>query len=520
MRCNIVALLAVCFALALHATPARAGNLASVIQIPGSATDLSTHGTGLNFDRLAIGSDLFYDANANVYYGLADQPSPSLPYRARVQKFTLDVHPTTGAASNFQLQETIYFKTADGSQFFDGRSAGNLNGNPTTLGLSFDTEGFVVAPNGNFYVADEYGPSLYEFQPVQVGGVTEARFVRAFATPDNLLPRDVNGVNHDIASTVPATTLLTGRQEGRGFESLAISPSGDKLFTMLQSPLQEEGTGATNPGRRSRNTRMVEFDVATGTSTAQYVYQNEAIADLNARIPAAAAFGATQQGRNIVVSGLIALSDTTFLVLERDNRGIGDENPVNASPVLSQVATKRIYHIDITGATDVSGMSLAGFTGAVPGVTPVQKNESNPFLNIQTELQQAGLIVPEKIEGIARGPSLGGKRFALIAINDHDFSSIGVTDPAGILPAIDLDIYTNGTTALYTPTDDPSRSYALAAFEDPLTNPNLGPLPDGFAKLNTFVYSFNVPEPSSFALAAMGLLGGAFAVARRRACRG
>lgn len=513
MKCRIAAPLLVFLALALHATQVRAGNLASVIQIPGSAADLSTQGSGLNFDRLAIGSDLYYDATANVYYGLADQPSPTLPYRARVQKFTLDVHPVTGAASNYQLQETIYFKTADGSQFFDGRTAANLNGNPSVLGLSFDTEGFVVAPSGNFYVADEYGPSLYEFQPVQVGGVTEARFVRAFTIPSNLLPRDANGVNHDIAFTTPATTLLTGRQEGRGFESLAISPSGDKLYTLLQTPLQEEGTGATNPGRRSRNIRMVEFDVATGASTAQYVYQTESIADINARIPPEAAFGATQQGRNIVVSGLLAMGDNKFLVLERDNRGIGDENPVNTNPVLRHVGAKRVYEIDIAGATDVSAISLVGFTDAVPGVTPVGKAL---YLDIQAELQQAGLIVPEKIEGIARGPSLGGKRFALIAINDHDFSSIGVADPAGILPSIDLDIYTNGTMALYTPTDDPNKSYALAAFEDPTTNPDLGPLPNGFVKLNTYIHSFNVPEPSSFGLVAVGAVCGAIAFVRRR----
>lgn len=499
------------------AVPVRAGQLASVIQLPGSSTDLSTHGSGLGFNRLAIGSDLYYDAAANVYYGVADQPSGTLPYRARMQKFTLDVHPTTGAASNFQLQETIFFKTADGSQYFDGRSAVNLNGSGSVLGLSFDSEGMVVGPNGNFFVADEYGPSLYEFQPVVVGGTTEARFVRAFTIPDNLLPRDANGINHDVGFTTPATTQLTGRQEGRGFESLAISPSGDKLYSMLQTPLQEEGTGATNPGRRSRNIRMVEFDIASGTSTAQYVYQSELIADINARIPPAAAFGATQQGRNIVVSGLVAMGDNKFLVLERDNRGIGDENPANTHPVLSHVGAKRIYQIDISGATDVSAMSLAGFTDAVPGVTPVGKSL---FLDVQAKLQQAGLIVPEKLEGLARGPSLGGSRFALVLINDHDFTSIGVTDPAGILPPIDLDIYTNGTTALYTPSDDPSKSYALAAFEDAVTNPNLGPLPDGFAKLNTFIYSFNVPEPSSLGLAAMGGVVGMFVVVRRRVRRG
>ena len=64
------------------------------------------------------------------------------------------------------------FVRADGTPF-DG-----IAPNPTSsLGNALDPEGFVVNPvTGHFYVSDEYGPSLYEFDRQGV-------FVQAFATP-------------------------------------------------------------------------------------------------------------------------------------------------------------------------------------------------------------------------------------------------------------------------------------------------------------------------------------------------
>ncbi|MBT9161411.1 MAG: hypothetical protein DDT26_02717 [Dehalococcoidia bacterium] len=41
-----------------------------------------------------------------------------------------------------------------------------LNGNASILGNSFDPEGLVVLENGNFIVADKYGPSVFPFIPL------------------------------------------------------------------------------------------------------------------------------------------------------------------------------------------------------------------------------------------------------------------------------------------------------------------------------------------------------------------
>ena len=53
----------------------------------------------------------------------------------------------------------------------------------------------------------------------------------------------------------------------------------------------------------------------------------------------------------LALSAIVAVNDTDFLVLERDNRGLGiEETP----PPLH----KRIYRISLHGATDVQHFSL------------------------------------------------------------------------------------------------------------------------------------------------------------------
>src|SRR5215831_2929713 len=167
---------------------ATAGTLKNVLVIPGAATDrtpLNGGRGGANINRLGgFGSDLFYDRLANVFYGMADRGpgGGTIGYATRVHKFTLNIDPITGKASNFNLVATIPFTIPAGKSVngitgpaaFDGTDpALGPSANSRTPGRNHDPEGFVVAPNGHFFVSDEYGPSIYEFQEDGV-------FVRAF----------------------------------------------------------------------------------------------------------------------------------------------------------------------------------------------------------------------------------------------------------------------------------------------------------------------------------------------------
>ncbi|MDF5720091.1 MAG: esterase-like activity of phytase family protein [Rhizonema sp. PD37] len=420
-------LLFLCFSLALSGAlmlesinSVRALSLVNYITVAGETTDLAPlngNNNNANVNRLGgFGSDFYYDRDRNVYYGLADRGpgGGTIGYNTRVQKFSLNVDPDSGEISNFKLLKTILFKQPDGTNF-NGFSPelDPENGNPRVQGRSLDPEGFVVSPLGSFYVSDEYGPSIYEFSSSGV-------FIRAFQIPDNLLPKDSQGnLNFSTGPALTNDPIVSGRQANRGFEGLSISPNGKKLFAMLQDPLINEGRDDQgNPsGSYSRNLRLVEFDTATGRSRAQYVYQLESIADINSRVPNAP-FKLSSQGINIGVSAMTALNNHELLVLERDNRGLGVGDPTSLNP---PVSTKRIYKIDLRGATDISNISLTDTNDLPSDVQPVSKSTS-PLIDIAATVQASGQLVPEKTEGLAIGPQLADGSYAVIVGTDNDFS--------------------------------------------------------------------------------------------------
>ena len=451
-------------------------------EVPGGAVDLSGFGPGANAGRLNIGSDLFYDRATNSFWGLPDrEPGGGLiDFAPRVHRFGLTLSPT-GTITGFNLLQTVVF-TRDGLPF-TGLNPRLATGSAANLGRSLDPEGLVVLPNGNFLVNDEYGPSLYEFAP-------DGIFIRAFRTPDNLLPREPGG-NLNFVDGRP--TIDRGRQDNRGFEGLTISNDGRTVIGILQDPLVSEGAP---DGRRSRNLRIVTYDYATGEPGAQYIYQLEALADINARVPGSP-FGVNAQGRNIGVSAITMLPSGKLLVVERDNRGFGIEDPTATG---APVGTKRVYLISLAGATDVSAIDLTGTNALPAGVRPVSKIL---FLDAQAALQAAGVPVGEKIEGIAFGPWVQGG-LSMFLVTDNDFS---VTQTGA---GVQFDICTSGVGG--------------RSFQIPLN----GICPEGTALIPSFIYGFRVsgaslaavvPEPATWALlvSGFGVVGGALRLRGRRA---
>jgi hypothetical protein len=427
-----------------YATSAYGLSLTNTLTIPGESTDLfPSPENSANVNRLGFFSDLYYDRYQNVYYGLSDRgPGGSvIDYNTRVQKFSLDVDSKTGAIANFKVLDTILF-TKDGKNF-NGLNPSRLNGDPGVLGLSFDPEGFAVASNGNFYVSDEYGPSVYEFSPT-------GSFIRAFATPENIIPKQTDGTINYLDGR---PTITSGRQDNRGFEGLTLSPDGSKLYTLLQDPLVNEGSP---DGRRGRNIRLVEFDTKKGESTAQYIYQLESLADINDRIPGTDNdFGANSQGRNIGISAITALNDKEFLVLERDNRGFGvdallglTENP---SITPQPFGSKRVYKINLTDATDVNGISLANTNTLLAGINPVNKSL---FLDIAKALSPDNpgdwTKIAEKMEGLAIGPQLKDGSYSLLIGTDNDYSVTQIGDQS---TQFDICSNNNGTSVSRLPID-------------------------------------------------------------------
>jgi hypothetical protein len=448
--------------------------LVNTLELSGAALDQSG-GTNGNTGRVGYFSDIYYDNVRNEWWALSDRGpgGGTISYDTRVQRFTVDINNTTGQISNFNVAQTVKFTDGAGNAF------NGLAPNPTdVLGRSFDPEGLVIDPtSGHLFVSDEYGPSVYEFN-------RNGTLVRTFTTPANLIPR--NGANTpNFASDVGNTA---GKSSNRGFEGLAISPDGKFVYATLQSAMRDENTGAATA------VRIVKFDMATGNAVAQYAYQMEA----------------SSQGRGL--SALVAVNDHEFLVLERNNRGVG---------VASTLATgnKKIYRIDIASATDVTNVDLD--SGAP--FTPVSKNPT-VFLDLATGVAALGGKIPEKLEGVAIGPRLLDGTYVILTGTDNDYS---VTQGGG---NVQFDVYFRMTDAdpyassIQCPLDTTTNCFFTANNNPATLTADYKLLPgllyaykSSVGDLSTYLSPTAVPEPSTFVSGALGLAALAFARLRRRA---
>lgn len=459
---------------ALAWLPAQAGVVGTTSFINGLALDgaMVDRSSGTDAERrVGFFSDLYYDNLRKEWWGVSDRGpgGGTLNYETRVQRFTLDVA-ANGAISNFQVAETVKF--TEGGQALNGLAPSNAG----VLGRSFDPEGLVVLRNGNFLVSDEYGPTVAEINRA-------GQLVRRFDVPANLVPKVGGTVNYNAAPGTAAGSLTSGREGNRGLEGLAISPDGKFAYAMLQNGTIEDGT-ATGPSAFTRGiyTRIVKYDVETGKPVAQYAYRLDSVS----------------QGRGI--SSIVALGNDKFLVLERNNRGIG------VGATLAS-ADKAVYEIDLAGAVDVSNVNLpvtGNFAGAVTKVAKVLDLDANT-------LAALGNKSPEKWEGLAIGPQLADGSFLILAGTDNDYSVTqnGSGDQFDVFYRMsDADPY---ATSIQCPIGTQANCFFTANNAAATLGAGYVLLPGVLhaytARLTNYVAPVSAPGTLALSLAALGLLG-------------
>jgi hypothetical protein len=288
------------------------------------------------------------------------------------------------------------------THYFTGRSDGfdpaRLSTDPNNA--RFDTESIRVSNDRRrVYISDEYGPYVYEFDRL-TGERTDA-----FTLPEKFAVPKPGAVGNDEIS---GNTV--GRVANKGMEGLAITPHGRTLVGAMQSPLIQDG--GDNKGGV---TRIVAIDIRTHR-TKEYAYQLDT-------------------GTKTTVSDIVAVNDHKFLVDERDSKG-------RADAVGSKAAFKKLFIVDIAGATDVSGITGVSVTDGKANIAPFALNKTL-FLDIVAALTtDAGLdptAIPAKIEGITFGPDVSATdpltgrtvtRRTLFVGNDNDFLGV-LTPPVG-----------------------------------------------------------------------------------------
>jgi hypothetical protein len=399
----------------------------------GGADTFGGFFSGLDLDPFFFGSGDFFFGLA---WGLPDRGFGDglTDYHPRVQGLFLSVAPYYGPypaphQSQINFSNVFTFIFTQNDQVFTGFLPEDTNvtthpqsfpDSPGGGRWSLDPEGLARTPNG-MYVSDEYGPYIYHF--TDFGGLIDV-----IVPPEAYIPKRGSTfprVNRFGVATPESSADDSGRWVNRGLEGLSATPDGKKLVTMLQSPAIQDGEDR-NP---SRNTRILIYDIDPSSATyhqpiAEYVYQ----CTLNA---------AEAGNRHTPVSEIRALSDTQFLVLERDSRGRGGE----AGPILY----KKVVLADVSAASNIVGtgydlekdapgqLSLGG--NALPaGIVPAARRD---LVNIAdpNQLARFGLNVStnwdantlcEKWEGLAVIPlndPAAPNDFLLLIGNDNDFKA-------------------------------------------------------------------------------------------------
>ena len=249
-----------------------------------------------------------------------------------------------------------------------------LNFNPNGL----DTEGLVRTTAGDFWLAEEYSPSLVH---VDRTGKVLKRYI-----PEGLKLEDTD---YPVANALPA--IYGKRKINRGFEGLALSDDEKTLYIALQSPL-------LNPDRKtgdaSRNTRVLVFDIASEKVTAEYAYRFDVSSEFDPNLK--------NSPDEMKLSGVAFLNPTTLLVLERTD------------------LVAKLYNVDISKATNILNTEWDD-----PKTAPALEALHDPA-RAQVRVLPKSLVLdlsslygmPEKIEGIALLD-----RHTIAVANDNDFDS-------------------------------------------------------------------------------------------------
>lgn len=407
--------------------------LVGVGRISASAFDRTGNGRQDSlggFSAMAVDpSSLRYSSNqiTGQLIGLPDRGfgDGSTDYRPRLEFFDFSFTPAigTGPFPQNQLRLTnsatrmftyrergrwIPFTGLDADDSGQTRVPRARPDSPAAGRRSLDPEGLVILPGSGYWVADEYGPALYRFD-------RRARLQETLWPPDSFLPR-IDGRVQFTAQKPPES----GRRNNRGFEGLTLTPDRRRLVAFLQSPLMQDAGGSN----RSQNTRMLEFDIAPRSPT-----RGQVVGDY---VYPLTWHGSPNQDRHTPVSEVLALTDTTFLALERD--GFGRGSPTNGSP-----AYKQIVLFTTQGATnwarspkgvppEFPERALSEAEGAMRRREFIDLTDSRQLarFGLNTKAQPDENTLSEKWEALTLVPLRDPTRprdFLLWVGNDHDFKA-------------------------------------------------------------------------------------------------
>ncbi len=227
-------------------------------------------------------------------------------------------------------------------------------------GADFDPESFRQAPDGTFWYGDEFGPYLLHTDvtgklieppiptPFPAALAPFAKGLPFIQSPDNPTFANLPDANaRRAAANLPSS---------RGFEGMAMNPSGTKLYPLLEGVLSDD------PIR----TRLLiqEFDIATKKYTGNYWFY-------------------PLSNPNNAIGDMTAINDSEFLVIERDNnQGAAAKDKkvykVNLGRFNQDGTLQKELVVDLMSITDRNG-----YTNPEEGSVGLGSYFSFPFVTIE-----------------------------------------------------------------------------------------------------------------------------------------
>ena len=315
--------------------------------------------------------------------------------------------------------------------------------------ISLDAEAMALAPDGTFWVSDEYQTGIFRFSAT-------GQMIGYIPAIPAILPRVGGVVNFTTADAVAGQT---GRRLNQGLEGLTITPDGKTLWVMLQSAALQDSTLSNDALRNT--TRLLGYDISGAVPTAPVAHYVMELPVFNRGNTNGTVTAGQASNRTAAQSEILALNGTQFLVLSRDGNGLGNDSTAAVGNDGRPPVFKSVMLIDTAGATNIAGTTRETTPGGVvttaPGVldvsiVPVQQVQLVNLIN-STELTRFGLnlatgtgtnltTLSEKWEAMGLLPTLEEDKpqdVFLFVGNDNDFLTTNGNINGGV---------TNGTTTI------------------------------------------------------------------------
>ncbi len=206
-------------------------------------------------------------------------------------------------------------------------------------GSDFDTESFQFA-GGSLWIGDEFGPYLIKAD-------LQGRVQAVFETKVD--GKVVRSPDHPAVTTpgTPADSVKFQVRRSKGYEGMAASKDGSKLYALLEGALWDEAAKAPETLDGKQYLRVLEFDVKSEQWTGRH-------------------WKYVMEGNHHAIGDFNMIDDTTGLIIERDNgEGTADKacpEGVKRTDCFHDLPKfKRIYKVELTDANAGGPLRKIGY---------------------------------------------------------------------------------------------------------------------------------------------------------------